>query len=109
MRVTETCAEVFLQDLLNHTASRLCKYLEDVFETCTQEELLNMELITKWGCDGSQQNRSQQKFQEEDSGDDSNIFLSSMVPVRLQSNVEDQKKILWQNPTPSSPRFCRPI
>lgn len=59
MRVTETCAEVRLQDLLNHTASRLCKYLEDVFENCTSEELTNMELITKWGCDGSQQTQFQ--------------------------------------------------
>lgn len=58
MRVTESCAEVHLQDLLNHTASRLCKYQQDVFETCGPEELKNMELITKWGCDGSQQNSS---------------------------------------------------
>lgn len=108
MRVTETCAEVHLQDLLNHTASRLCKYLEDVFETCTPEELKNMELITKWGCDGSQQTQFQQKFADS-SEDDSNIFQSSLVPVRLDSNIGHQKKILWQNPTPSSPRFCRPI
>lgn len=108
MRVTETCAEIRLQDLLDHTASRLCKYLEEVFETFSPEELLSMELITKWGCDGSQQTQFQQSFQDH-SGDDSNIFQSSLVPVRLQINIEDQKKIVWQNPTPSSPRFCRPI
>lgn len=108
-RVTESCAEVRLQDLLNHTTSRLCKYLEDVLETCNEEELANIELISKWGCDGSQQAKFHQNFQEESGHDDSNIFQSSLVPVRLQSVVGDQKKILWQNPTPSSPRFCRPI
>lgn len=63
-----------------------------------------MELITKWGCDGCQQTQFQQKF-EDNSKDDSNIFQSSLVPVRLQSNIANQKKILWQNPTPSSPRY----
>jgi hypothetical protein len=28
MNITETCAEINLQDLLDHTSLRLCKYLE---------------------------------------------------------------------------------
>lgn len=28
MRVTETCSEIKLQDLLDHTVSRLCEYLD---------------------------------------------------------------------------------
>lgn len=108
MLVTETCVEVRLQDLLNHTVTRLCKYLQEVLENCTQEELKHLELITKWGCDGSQQSQFQQKFTNT-SDDDSNIFQSSLVPLRLQTHIGDQKKILWQNPTPSSTRFCRPI
>jgi len=29
--------------------------------------------------------------------------------LRLICNIEDKKKFLWQNPVPSSTRFCRPI
>ncbi|KAF2889256.1 hypothetical protein ILUMI_16917 [Ignelater luminosus] len=67
-----------------------------------------VELITKWGCDGSQQSQFQQTFFDI-SSDDSNIFQSSLVPLRLQVNMRSHKNILWQNPTPSSTRFCRPI
>lgn len=109
MRVTETCAEVLLQGLLDHTVTRLCRYLDEVLDTCSKEEMENLELITKWGCDGSHQTTFQQKFTGELNGDDSNIFQSSMVPLRLQSKIDDKIKILWQNPTPSSTRFCRPI
>ena len=68
-----------------------------------------MQLICKWGCDGSQQTQFKQKIAD-DSGDacDANIFQSSFVPLRLV--VKDQNsKVIWQNPVPSSPRFCRPI
>jgi len=57
MKITETCAEVNLQDLLDHTSIRLCKYLEEVIENLTEEEKHNLELISKWGCDGSQQSQ----------------------------------------------------
>lgn len=50
--VTKTCAEIRLQDLLDHTTLRLCKYLEEVFEKFTEIEKLNLELLTKWGCVG---------------------------------------------------------
>lgn len=108
MRVTETCAEVKLQDLFNHTSLRLCKYLEPVIETISEEEKANLQLIIKWGCDGSQQAQYKQKF-ENNTDTDANIFQSSLVPLRLQSDTNGQKRILWQKPMPSSPRFCRPI
>lgn len=108
IKVTETCAEIMLQDLLDHTASRLCKYVEEVIETCAEEESKNLELVTKWGCDGSQQSQFKQKF-ENNTDSDANIFQSSLVPLRLQTNNNGLKKIIWQNPVPSSPRYCRPI
>lgn len=37
---------------------------------------------------------------------DANIFQSCLVPLQL---VCGTRKIVWQNPTPSSPRYCRPI
>ena len=106
IQVTETCIDIQLQGLLNHTASRLHKYLEEVIKTLSKEEMENLELISKWGCDGSQQSQFKQKFQNI-SDSDSNIFQSSLVPLRLIVNIND--KIIWQNSVPSSVRFCRPI
>lgn len=53
-RVTETCAEIRLQDLMYHTVLRLLTYLEDVLELLSEQECTNLVLICKWGCDGSQ-------------------------------------------------------
>lgn len=106
--VTETGVEVVLQELLNHTAERLCLYLEEILRNCTEDELKNLELISKWGYDGSHQNAYQQKFSDS-TQDDSHIFQSPLVPLRLQSRLGEKIKVLWQNPTPSSTRFCRPI
>lgn len=38
---------------------------------------------------------------------DSNIFQSCFVPLQLVCG--SNKKVVWQNLTPASPRFCRPI
>lgn len=89
-----------------------CLYLEDVLQCCTIKELENLELISRWECDGSHQTTYQQKFLDS-SHDDTNIFQSSLVPLRLQYNHELEKK-KWRLygkilPTPSSTRFCRPI
>lgn len=102
--LTETEAEIKLQDLVDNTSMRLNKYLNDVTELCSEIEKRNLILYYKWGCDGSQQSQYKQKFQN-DSDSDSNVFISSLVPLRLQSGT----KTIWQNPTPSSPRYCRPI
>lgn len=106
--VSETVSEVKLQALLDHTSSRLCKYLEEVLKNIDIDAKHNLELITKWGCDGSQQSQFKQKFQNI-SDSDANIFQSSCVPLKLLANVDGKTKTIWQNPTPSSTRFCRPI
>ncbi|CAG4981334.1 unnamed protein product [Colias eurytheme] len=62
IRVTETGAEINLQDLLDHSATRLYMYLHDVLESITEEEGNSLELLSKWGCDGSQQQQFKQKF-----------------------------------------------
>lgn len=108
IKVTETCSEINLQDLLDHTSMRLCEYLNEVFETLNENQRDNLELISKWGCDGSQQQTFKQKF-ENSTDSDANIFQSSFVPLRLICHIDDQKKIIWQNPVPSSTRYCRPI
>ena len=81
-RVTATCAEVLLQHLLDHTATRLFTYLNEVAAKLDNCERAPFELISKWGCDGSQQMQYKQTFHNvEDS--DSQIIQSSMLPLRL--------------------------
>ena len=107
MRVSETCCEIKLQVILDHTTRRLCEYLDEVLETLNEEERSNLEMLSKWGCDDSQQQTFKQKFQNS-TDSDSNIFQSSFVPLRLICHIGSQK-IIWQNPVPSSSRCCRPI
>jgi hypothetical protein len=78
-RVTETCAEVKLQ---NYTVTRLLTYLEKIVQNLSNEESDSLLLLCKWGCDGSQQTQYKQTFQNNcNSG--SNIFQSSFVPLQL--------------------------
>jgi len=45
---------------------------------------------------------------EDDS--DSDIFITSVVPLQLHSTKTSGDKIIhWQNPRPSSVRYCHPI
>lgn len=107
LRVTSTCAESSLQSLIDNTVTRLSIFSEEVLLTLNEEERNSLSIICKWGCDGSQQAKYKQKF-DEDNESDANLFLSSFVPLQVVCG-KDHKKVIWQNPTPSSPRFCRPI
>lgn len=107
LRITATCAEMELQSLINHTVMRLSTFLEEVLITLNDFERKSLTIINKWGCDGSHQSRFKQKFTD-DADSDANIFLSSFVPLQIVCGAEN-KKVVWNNPTPSSPRFCRPI
>lgn len=105
--VTSTSAEAQLQPLVDVTVRRLSEYLEEVLITLKEQERENLTIINKWGCDGSQQSQYKQKL-DSDIDSDSNIFQSCFVPLQLVCGDNKEKK-LWNNPTPSSPRFCRPI
>lgn len=107
--VTESSAEVKLQDLLDHTCKRII-VSQEVLKSGHIDKLTNAELICKWGCDGSSgQGVYKQKFQD-DNNSDANIFLTSLVPLQLTFfESESGCKVLWKNPRPSSPRYCRPI
>lgn len=74
-QVTATCAGINLQDLLNNTVARLLLYLQEVVQTLSENECNTLELITKWGFDGSQQTQFKQRF-ESDMDSDANIFQS---------------------------------
>lgn len=71
----------------------------------------NLTLICKWGCDGnSGQSEYKQKFMDQESSD-AHIFLTSLVPLQIVGldSEKNQEFVVWKNPRPSSPRFCRPI
>lgn len=109
--VNSTFAEVKLQSLLNHTIQRLFDVQKEVLETLTPEQLCHLRLISKWGFDGSSgQSLYKQKF-ESANDNDASIFFTSLVPIQLVYENPNSKEsiVIWQNPRPSSTRFCRPI
>ncbi|PZC70923.1 hypothetical protein B5X24_HaOG214604 [Helicoverpa armigera] len=102
---TESYAVVGLQSLLDHTVKR-------IFMTKTKEELSEMNdtctLDSKWGCDGSSgHSEYKQAFDEEDISDE-NLFLTSLVPLRL-TDAKNDTNVHWFNNSPSSTRLCRPV
>lgn len=109
VQVTETEAVVPLQSLLDHTATRLIHSQKSVLLTQSISSSDKIVLHTKWGFDGSSSHTQyKQKFISE-TADDKYMFLSSLVPLRLSYEKNDSTVVLWQNPKPSSSRFCRPI
>ena len=107
--VKEDFASVPLQNLLDHTALRIIQEqkesITEVVENLPESQQLSCKLICKWGFDGaSGQSEYKQKFSSTDKTDES-LFCTTLVP--LQMVFED--RILWQNPVPSSTRFCRPL
>jgi len=69
----------------------------------------NFTLISQWSCDGnSEHSQYKQHFSDPKFGD-SNISCLPFVPVQLyyEENSELANKIIiWQNPRPSSPKYC---
>ena len=112
LEITETSAELSLQLLLDITVRRLLILQEDVLDTLSLEELNHLELICKWGCDGSSGRSKYKQTLISENGeeiDDSSIFFTSLVPLQLITRRGNSTIVVWKNPLPSSTRFCRPI
>lgn len=105
--VTETSIEIKLQDLLDHTTSRIIDANINKFLALSDCELQSITLTVKWGFDGSSgHSEFKQKFNFDDgTKTDSNMFVTSIVPVCAKSG----DKLIFQNPRPSSTRYCRPL
>lgn len=105
LEVTNTYARVkSLQDLLDHTSTRIL-----MIDAVDNKSLINLTLYCKWGCDGSSgQSEYKQALPEESYLiSDTNLFITSLVPIKLVS--EETGDIIWENPVCSSVRYCRPI
>lgn len=107
LTIGETNIEIKLQALLDHTVERIMLTTKDIIPNFSDEELLNLVCTVKYGYDGSGDHAVyKQKFTNDDgAATDSQIFATSIVPISIVVN----EKIVFQNPRPSSTRFCRPL
>ena len=91
--MTEISARVNLQSLLDHTARRI---IQTISPFSFEKETLV--LFSKWGCDGS---TGQQQYKQLFTGEqhsDSDIFLTSCVPLLLYEEQEDDpnmRRVYW--------------
>lgn len=108
LNISETSCKIPLQSLLNHTTQRIFKIPHI---SLPQTNLIDFEVIYKWGCDGSSgQAKYKQTFSNTNTTEDGDIFMFSIVPLQLRCTINnEQKTILWKNPRTSSTRYCRPI
>lgn len=83
LQITESCAEVKLQALLDITTQRILKSQGSIIDSVSDKYFEKLYLISKWGCDGSsQQSKYKQVFNSE-CDSDSSIFFTSVVPLQL--------------------------
>lgn len=101
IEVSEHLVKVKLQALLDVTTRRILQVVGDDLNMCSE----NLKLTSKWGFDGSSAQSNYKQRSELAEFDDSSVFMTSLVPLKLESgNV-----VIWNNPNPSSTSYCRPI
>lgn len=101
IEITDTSAEIKYQYLLNRTAMRLLQVVIDVLEVQNQGSIQNLILIL--GMDRSAQSEYKQRFSDLNSKD-ANIFISSLVPIRLISNERDRQHPTFSGKMKDLPR-----
>lgn len=110
--ITDISAEINLQSLLNHTIHRLVTAQIEVLESRIEDyDPTSISIIFKWGCDGASGHSCYKQAFEKSDCDDSFLFIISLVPLRMSatSTENNNQIVLWQNPIPSSTKYCRPI
>lgn len=96
--VTEQEAYVDLQNIVNHTASRLLQTINNALLTDASE----VTILYKWGFDGSSGHAEfRQPFESLQSISDSSVIITSLVPVQV---LDLNRRIVWQNLSCSSTR-----
>lgn len=106
VKSSESCVEVSLQNLLNHTASRILAHQEDaLLLTDVEEILLVSSYVFDWSTGHSLFNQNQ-KFENTSQNFNQSLFVTSVIPLKVISSANS---IIWMNRTPQSVRFCRPL
>lgn len=107
--VDETQASVPLQNLVDHTITRIIQSQYEFIErqiNSTNCQEINGKLIICWGFDGSSsQAQFNQRYSTANDHHESSLFVTSTLPLQL---ICDNGNILWANATPQSVKFCRP-
>jgi hypothetical protein len=97
------------QALMDRKVSRIIKAQKNIINIFLDDISKEFFLISKWSCDGST-GHSEYKQRSSEDVSDSGIFDTSVVPLQLYSTkTSGGRIILWQNPRPSSVRYCRHI
>jgi len=104
-QISDRNITVPLEFLLAHTVERLLLLQKDVLIQHFSARL-NTELFCSWGFDGSS-GHSNYKIKGENIEADSSLFATTLIPLRLICT--DTQRIIWENPSPQSVRFCRPL
>lgn len=115
IRVNEHEAEVPLQDALNHTATRICESLRGIiFKRISAANRQKIILPCKYGFDGSSGHSQYKQSCTSKDGiefQDSSMMSTCFVPLRLiyVDAITKKEIVVWINPVPSSPIYCRPL
>lgn len=108
--ISESEAAIPLQDLLDLTIRRLFEVQSEVFQLHLPTEVEQIDVHYKWGLDGSGGHSIyKQTFTNNPKYSDSNIVISTIVPLEMSVVHREKKFIFWKNFTPSSTKYCRPI
>lgn len=98
-----------MQNLLVHTAERLLTFLE-IIERLTLFQQCNIKILYKCGGDGSGEHSLHKINFSTPEISYSHLFIVAVSPIQIFIEDEEQQKlVIWRNPHPSSPRFCRPL
>ena len=93
--VLETCSEIELQSLLNHTSSRILELQNEVIDQLDSDIRKNLLLKLKWGFDESSgQEEYKQNFTDRNSYDSSVFWLPLFLCNSLVS-IRKQNWMLW--------------
>ncbi|KAL4710125.1 hypothetical protein ACJJTC_016527 [Scirpophaga incertulas] len=93
IEISEQGAKVKLQALLNLTCKRILQVVGAI--DVSEGEL---KMTSKWGFDGSSSQSTYKQRSEILDLDDSSVFMTSLVPLKLES----ANRVIWENPKPSS-------
>ncbi|KAJ8676003.1 hypothetical protein QAD02_011789 [Eretmocerus hayati] len=99
-----------LQELANKTGERLC---ESVAHSWSKGALNNVKLVFSSGFDTLPGNfKSDGECGDPPNEDDKPqqcLFVTSIIPLQLVSESDNESDYLWNNSTPTSHRYCRPL